>query len=94
MFDFFKEFDEEIYDEITNEVLFNMWNDSCIPNIQSEIEKIVKAFGCITVSGGRHQLKIVHRPTGTVIPIPSHGDTVAEAYIKEIKALLDKIKGE
>lgn len=59
-----------------------------------EIEKIVNAFGCITVSGGRHQLKIVHRPTGTVIPIPSHGDTVAEAYIKEIKALLDKIKGE
>ena len=67
-----------------------------IPNDMriDEIEKIVKAFGCITVSGGRHQMKIVHRPTGTIIPIPSHGDTVAEAYIKEIKALLDRIKGE
>ncbi len=59
-----------------------------------EVEKIVKAFGCIVVSGGRHQMKIVHKPTGTVIPIPSHGDTVAEAYIKEIKKMLDKIRGE
>ena len=59
-----------------------------------EVEKIVKAFGCIVVSGGRHQMKIVHKPTGTVIPIPSHGDTVAEAYIKEIKEMLDKIRGE
>lgn len=59
-----------------------------------EVEKVVRAFGCEIVSGGRHQMKIVHRPTGTVIPIPSHGDTVAEAYIKEIKALLDKIRGE
>ena len=59
-----------------------------------EVEKIVKAFGCVVVSGGRHQMKIVHKPTGTVIPIPSHGDTVAEAYIKEIKEMLDKIRGE
>ena len=59
-----------------------------------EVETIVKAFGCIVVSGGRHQMKIVHKPTGTVIPIPSHGDTVAEAYIKEIKVMLDKIRGE
>ncbi len=59
-----------------------------------EVEKIVKAFGCTVVSGGRHQMKIVHKPTGTVIPIPSHGDTVAEAYIKEIKEMLDKIRGE
>ena len=67
-----------------------------IPNDMriDEIEKIVKAYGCIIVSGGRHQMKIVHRQTGTVIPIPSHGDTVAEAYIKEIKALLDMIEGE
>ena len=65
-----------------------------IPNDIREVEKIVKAFGCIVVSGGRHQMKIVHKPTSTVIPIPSHGDTVAEAYIKEIKEMLDKIRGE
>ena len=57
-----------------------------------EIIRIVTAFGCQTAAGGRHQLKIIHVPTGTVIPIPHHGDTVAEAYIKEIKALLDEIK--
>ena len=67
-----------------------------IPNDMriDEIEKIVKTFGCIIVPGGRHPMKIVHRLTGTVIPIPVHGDTVAEAYIKEIKILLDRIKGE
>lgn len=42
MFKFFKEFDEEIYNEIVNEVEFNMWNDRCISIIQSEIEKIIK----------------------------------------------------
>lgn len=42
MFEFFKEFDEEIYNEIINEVEFNMWNDRCISIIQSEIEKIIK----------------------------------------------------
>lgn len=59
-----------------------------------EVVKIVENFGCITKSGGKHQLKIIHVPTGTVIPIPHHGDTVAEAYIKEIKALLDEIRAE
>lgn len=59
-----------------------------------EIVRIAKAFGCITVSGGNHPLKIVHVPTGTVIPIPHHGDTVAEAYIKEFKALLDEIRSK
>ena len=42
MFEFIKEFDEEIYNEIINEVEFNIWNDRCISIIQSEIEKIIK----------------------------------------------------
>ena len=67
-----------------------------IPNNMriEEIKKIVEHFGCKTTSGGKHQIKIVHAPTGTVIPIPSHGDTIAEAYIKQIKVLLDRIRGE
>lgn len=65
-----------------------------IPNDMriDEIERIVKRFGCETTSGGKHPLKIIHKPTGTVIPIPKHGDTVEEAYIKQIKDLIDKIK--
>ena len=59
-----------------------------------EIVRIVKAYGCETVAGGKHPLKIVHVPTGTVIPIPKHGDTVAEAYIKQVKTLLDEIRAE
>ncbi len=58
----------------------------------SEAKKIVEHFGCITTSGGRHPLKIVHKETGTVIPIPHHGDTVGEVYIGQIKKLIDRIK--
>ncbi len=42
MFEFVKDFDIEIYNEIINEVEFNIWNDRCISIIQSEIEKIIK----------------------------------------------------
>ena len=59
-----------------------------------EVEKIVKHFGCIVQPGGKHPMKIIHVPSGTVIPIPIHGDTVKEAYIKQIKKLLDEIRSE
>ena len=42
MFEFVKDFDVEIYNEIINEVEFNIWNERCISIIQSEIEKIIK----------------------------------------------------
>lgn len=60
----------------------------------SELEKIARHYGCDVISGGKHPIKIVYKPLGTVIPIPVHGDTVKEAYIKEFKSLLAQIKGE
>ena len=59
-----------------------------------EIRRIVEHFGCETESGGKHPLKIIHKQTGTTIPIPYHGDTVKEAYIIQIKRLLERIKEE
>ena len=60
-----------------------------------ELKVLAEHYGCITAPGGRHQLKIIHKESGTVIPIPSHGDTVAEVYIKQAKALFVEIeKGE
>lgn len=59
-----------------------------------EIAAIVAHFGCEVVSGGKHPMKIVHTKSGTVIPIPIHGNNVAEAYIKQIKHLLDEIQKE
>lgn len=56
-----------------------------------ELVRIAKYFGCETKGGGNHQLRIVHIQTGTVIPIPCHGDVVKPAYIKEFKLLLDEI---
>lgn len=58
-----------------------------------EVQALAEYFGCTVVGGGNH-MKIVHSSSGTVIPIPRHGKTVKEAYIKQLKALFDKIKEE
>ena len=57
-----------------------------------ELKLLAEHYGCITMPGGKHQMKIIHRETGTVIPIPSHGDTVAEVYVKQAKRLFNEIK--
>lgn len=59
-----------------------------------EIEKIAKHYGCVVQPGGKHPMKIIHIQSGTVIPIPIHGDTVKEAYVKQFKKLLDEIRQE
>ena len=41
--------------------------------------------------GGYYSKKVVHVKSGTVIPIPYHGDTIQECYIVELKRLLDDI---
>ena len=56
-----------------------------------EIEVIAKYYGCQVSTGGNHSKKIVHVPSGTVIPIPIHGKNVKEAYIKQLKDLFDLI---
>lgn len=58
-----------------------------------EIEVLAKYFGCIVVGGGNH-MKIIHRLSGTVIPIPRHGKTVKETYIKQLKNLFAQINEE
>lgn len=65
-----------------------------IPNdITFEDVKVVAEYlGCIVKTGGNHSQKVVHIPSGKVIPIPIHGKTVKEAYIKELKDLFDLIQ--
>ena len=57
-----------------------------------EIVRIAKSYGCGVLTGGNHQIRIVHKPTGTVIPLPCHGKTVKEAYIIELKELFREIE--
>ena len=68
-----------------------------IPNDMrlDEIKKIVTAYGCEFTTGGNHQYRIVYKGKDVrrVIPLPCHGDTVAEIYVKEIKSLIDQISG-
>ena len=58
----------------------------------SEIEKLARSYGCEICGGGKHSYHVVHKPTGTVIPIPVHGDTVGEAYIGELQKLFRQIE--
>ena len=58
-----------------------------------EMETLMKHYGCEIVYGGNHP-KVVHRESGTIIPVPKHGKTIGEAYVKQLKDLLDIIKGE
>ena len=57
-----------------------------------DVKAIAKHFGCIVTGGGKHPLHILHLPTGMMVPIPCHGKTVKEAYIKELKELFDRIE--
>lgn len=58
----------------------------------ADVEAIAHYFGCEIKTGGNHSKKVVHKTSGTVIPIPIHGNCIDEAYIKELKDLFDSIK--
>lgn len=57
-----------------------------------EIEKLAKAYGCKVGGGGKHPFHVVHPGTGRVIPVPTHGNTVGEAYIKQLRDLFELIE--
>ena len=57
-----------------------------------EVIRLAKAYGCTVITGGNHQIRIVHKETGTVIPIPCHGKTIKEAYVCELKELFSEIE--
>lgn len=59
-----------------------------------DVEALASYYGCIIKPGGNHSKKVVHVPSGTVIPIPMHGKTIKEAYVKQLKDLFDLIKEE
>lgn len=48
----------------------------------------------MVLTGGNHQIRIAHKPSGTVIPLPQHGKCVKEAYIIELRKLFDEIISE
>lgn len=59
----------------------------------SDVERLFTNKGCLILSGGNH-LKVVHKESGTVIPIPTHDKFVQDVYIKQLKKLLIKIEEE
>jgi len=75
--------------------LYNKFYKKPIPNdiTFDEMATLMKFYGCEIEYGGNHP-KVVHRETGTIIPVPRHGKTIGEAYVKQLKDLLDMIKEE
>ena len=60
-------------------------------NFDKRYEKFNKK---LIVEPGSCHMKIIYKEFGSVIPIPRHGKTVEEAYIKELKKLFARIKEE
>lgn len=58
-----------------------------------EVVTLAQSYGCIIIPGGNH-IKIAYKPLGRVIPIPRHGKTVQEVYIRQLKILFDLIDGQ
>lgn len=56
----------------------------------SEVETLASAYGCKVMPGSKH-LRVVHKESGRIVPIPRHGKTVGEAYIRQLKDLFDLI---
>ena len=46
-----------------------------------DVRILASYFGCEIVTGGNHSQKVVHKSSGTVIPIPMHGNCIGEAYV-------------
>ena len=58
----------------------------------ADVEALANYYGCIIKTGGNHSKRVVHKESGTVIPIPMHGKYIGEAYVTELKELFDNIK--
>ena len=50
-----------------------------------EIKRLAEYYGCGVKTGGNHQIAIVNKKTGTVVPLPQHDKAVKPAYIKELR---------
>lgn len=58
-----------------------------------EIERIATSYGCIVnKKGGRHPFHVAYPQLGIVVPIPTHGNLVGEAYIKQLRELFEEIE--
>ena len=57
-----------------------------------EVQTLFEHFGCKVIGGGNH-MKVVCVEFSKVIAVPRHGNCVQEVYIKQLKMLLDDLKG-
>ena len=78
----------------TLEKLKKKWYEKPVRNdiTINERVRLARAYGCDILTGGNHQIRIVYKPLGVVIPLPCHGNTVKEAYIIEFKELISEIE--
>ena len=58
-----------------------------------EMKRLAESYGCKVMSGSKH-MHVVHAETGTIVPIPRHGSTIGEAYVKQLKDLFIAIDNQ
>lgn len=57
-----------------------------------ELKYVVESYGMEMEMGkGKHGVKVRYRPKNIKIPIPIHGKTIQEVYIKQIKNAINEI---
>lgn len=57
-----------------------------------EVRTIAAIIGAELLAGGRHSVHFVHKPSGTVIPIPIHGKAIGAAYIRQIATVIENTR--
>ncbi len=58
----------------------------------NEVVTIAEHLGC-EIRYKRHP-QVVHRISGTVIPVPHHNQPIKEAYVEQLKVLFNSIVEE
>lgn len=59
-----------------------------------EVQRLADYYGCITKTGGNHQICIVNMKTGKVVPLPQHGKEINRAYVRELQDLFGDEGGQ
>ena len=59
-----------------------------------EVKRLADYYGCEIRTGGNHQISIVNRKTGAIVPLPQHGKEIDRTYVRELQKLFGEEGGQ
>lgn len=54
-----------------------------------EILRLANHYECEVITGGNHQIRILNRKNGILVPLPQHDKEIKPPYIRELRNLFD-----